>query len=259
MQNGALQGKTALVLGGSKGIGLGVAKAFAEAGARVAVTSRNIAAAEEISSTLPGAFAFGCDTGSMTSIEALARDAEATLGAIDILVLNSGGPPAGPVLDVKIDAYRTAFESLFLGPAHLTSLLLPGMMERGYGRILTVGSSGMIEPIPHLAISNVIRPAAVGWSKTLSREVAASGVTVNILVPGRIQTDRVNQIDASNANKSGQSVDAVKTASLDRIPAGRYGTIEEFGATAAFLAGPAAGYITGSMIRIDGGMLASVG
>jgi 3-oxoacyl-[acyl-carrier protein] reductase len=136
--------------------------------------------------------------------------------------------------------------------------LLPGMIERKFGRIISVISSGVIQPIPNLAISNAIRPALVGWGKTLSSEVASSGVTVNAIAPGRIATDRLKQLDAANAERTGRSVDDVAAAARAGIPAGRYGEIEEFAAAAVFLASEKASFMTGSILRVDGGQISSV-
>ncbi|OBZ93513.1 3-oxoacyl-ACP reductase [Pararhizobium polonicum] len=255
-----LTGETALVLGGGKGIGRGISEALISAGAKVLLTSRKLEDAERAAAEIgAGAKGLACDTSDPASVAALAGQVEASLDPIGILVLNSGGPPAGPASVITIGAYRAAFEQLFAGPVDLALRLLPAMRTRGFGRIMTVGSSGMIEPIPNLAISNAIRPAIAGWSKSLAQEVAADGVTVNVLIPGRIATDRTSQIDTANAARTGQSLDQVRAASQARIPVGRYGTIAEFGAAAAFLASRQAGFITGSFLRVDGGQLLSVG
>jgi 3-oxoacyl-[acyl-carrier protein] reductase len=137
----------------------------------------------------------------------------------------------------------------------ITEALLPAMIARGWGRIITVGSSGVVAPIPNLAISNGVRGAIAGWSKSLASEVARHNITVNMVLPGRIDTDRVRELDAGKANKTGASLQAVQEASRDEIPMGRYGRPEEFGAAVAFLASQQASYITGSMLRVDGGMI----
>lgn len=254
-----LEGRTALVLGGSKGLGFGIAKAFAAEGVKVAITSREESTAVEAAARLSKeAVGLAGDTSKLEGMDALFEQAIERLGQIDILVLNSGGPPAGQARTFDAEQYRAAFETLFLGPVHLASRILPEMMKRGFGRIMTVGSSGIIEPIENLAISNAIRPAVAGWSKTLAREVASSGVTVNVLVPGRIFTDRVVAIDAGNASRLGRSVEDVRDAAWAKIPVGRYGTTEEFGAAATFLASAQAAFITGSVLRIDGGQISSM-
>ena len=249
-----LAGRRAFVLGGNKGIGYGIARGLVEAGAEVFLTSRSAADAEVAAANL-GARAKGlaCDTGSLQSVDA----ACAAIGAIDILVLNSGGPPPGSAMGVSPDQWRSAFESMFVGLVRATDNLLPGMRARKHGRILAVISSGVIEPIPNLAISNAIRPALTGWLKTLSNEVAKDGVTVNAIAPGRIETDRLTQIDTANAAKQNKSMDDIRAAAMARIPAGRYGKAEEFAAAAVFLASDQASFTTGSIVRVDGGQIAS--
>ncbi|MBW8321946.1 MAG: SDR family oxidoreductase, partial [Rhizobium sp.] len=139
-----------------------------------------------------------------------------------------------------------------------TNALLPLMQTQGFGRILTVASSGVFEPIPNLALSNTLRSALVGWNKTLATEVASYGVTANMLLPGRIHTDRIDELDAANATKAGKSVDEVRAASIRSIPAGRLGKVEEFAAAAAFLCSVPASYVTGTMMRVDGGAAKSI-
>ena len=251
-----LSGKRALVLGASKGLGFGIAKGLAEEGAKVALASRNLEAAGKAAATI-GAKAYACDTGKIDEIEALSKDVEAAFGGVDILVLNSGGPPPGGAQGVSSAQWRTSFEGMFVGLVRLADLILPGMIERKFGRIITVISSGVIEPIPNLAISNAIRPALVGWGKSLANEVARHNITVNAVAPGRIATDRLTQLDKANAERQGKSVEEVMTAAQARIPAGRYGSVEEYAAAAVFLASEAASFITGSILRVDGGQIAS--
>ncbi|MBZ6078539.1 SDR family oxidoreductase [Microvirga puerhi] len=251
-----LKGKRALVLGASKGLGFGIAKGLAEEGASVAIASRTIegskAAADKI-----GAAPLVCDTGDADQVDALAQELTAAFGGIDVLVLNSGGPPPGKAQGVSSEQWRASFEAMFVNLVRLTDHLLPGMIERKFGRIISVISSGVIQPIPNLAISNAIRPALVGWGKTLASEVAVFGITVNAIAPGRIATDRLKQLDAANAERTGRSVEDVATAARAGIPAGRYGEIDEFGAAAVFLASEKASFITGSILRVDGGQISA--
>ncbi|NIX75055.1 SDR family oxidoreductase [Microvirga terricola] len=251
-----LDGKRALVLGASKGLGFGIAQGLVEEGARVAIASRAMegskAAADKIGR---GAIPLICDTGKSEQIDALAKDAVSALGGVDILVLNSGGPPPGKAQGVASEQWRTSFDAMFVNLVRLADHLLPGMIERKFGRIISVISSGVIQPIPNLAISNAIRPALVGWGKTLASEVASSGVTVNAIAPGRIATDRLKQLDAANAERTGRSIEDVAAAARAGIPAGRYGEIEEFGAAAVFLASEKASFVTGSILRVDGGQI----
>jgi 3-oxoacyl-[acyl-carrier protein] reductase len=186
------------------------------------------------------------------------QDLTAELEQADILVFNTGGPPFGTATETTDATWTAQFEAMFLSAIRLTRLALPGMRQRGFGRIMLVVSSGVIQPIPNLAISNAIRSALVGWAKTLAAEVAAEGVTVNCLAPGRIATDRVVEFDQNRARREGISMEQVQKQSRSAIPVGRYGTADEFAATAAFLASPRSSYLTGSIIRIDGGMIRSV-
>lgn len=256
MQTG-LDGKRALVLGASKGIGLGIATALASEGAKVALTSRTLDKAREVAASI-GAVGLGCDTGVFDEVTRCHVDAVAALGGgIDVLVLNSGGPPPGSARNVAPEQWRKSFDAMFVNLVHLADLALPGMIERKFGRIISVISSGVIEPIPNLAISNAIRPALVGWGKTLANEVGSHGVTVNAIAPGRILTGRLEELDAANAKRLGKPVEDVRAAAQAKIPVGRYGTVEEFAAAAVFLASASASFVTGSVLRVDGGQIAS--
>ena len=177
---------------------------------------------------------------------------------VDILVNNAGGPPPGGIEAQDADTWRSQFDTMVLRLIEITNLCLPGMRDSGWGRVLTVASSGIIQPIPNLSISNTIRAALVGWNKSLSNEVAADGITLNILAPGRILTARTDQLDGGVAKRQGKTVDEVREASFATIPARRYGTVEEFGAVAAFLVSEPASYVTGGVIRCDGGSIRSV-
>jgi 3-oxoacyl-[acyl-carrier protein] reductase len=250
--------RTALVLGGSKGLGFAIASSLASAGVSVAVSSRELETAQAAAGEIAGnARGYSCDTGKQESIDALYDSVMADLGSIDILVLNSGGPKPSKAQGVASETWRESFESLFVGPVHLADKVLPGMTERGFGRIISIISSGVIEPIPNLGVSNAVRPALVGWGKTLASEVASKGVTVNAIAPGRIATDRVASIDANAAKMSDRSVEEVRTASQARIPVGRYGRPEEFAAAALYLASDQASFVTGSVLRVDGGQIQS--
>ena len=195
------------------------------------------------------------DAAAAKTLEAAAAE---KLGGVDVLVNNTGGPPAGGVEAQDLATWRTQFDTMVLRLIEMTNLCLPGMRERGWGRVLTVASSGVLQPIPNLSISNTIRSALVGWSKSLSNEIARDGITVNILAPGRIHTARTDQLDAGAAKRQGKSVDEVRRTSEGTIPAGRYGTVEEFAAVAAFLVSEPASYVTGGIVRCDGGSIRSV-
>lgn len=258
-----IKGKRALVLASSRGLGLGVATALVGEGVDVVITGRHAerlqAAADQLSASGPGrAIALPLDFAAPDAIEVLARESVARLGGIDILVNNTGGPPPGPITAVTAETWTQQFETMVRRVITLTGELLPAMRERGWGRVLTLASTSVVEPIPNLGISNTLRSALVGWSKTLASEIGQSGVTVNMLLPGRILTERIGELDRANAERSGRTVEAIAEASRASIPLGRYGTVEEFGAIAAFLVSERASYVTGSIVRCDGGAVRSV-
>lgn len=246
-----LDGRVALVMGASKGIGRGIAESLAREGARVAIASRSRERLDAVVEELgPGVTAFVADAGDLDRLRELPAEVEAALGPIDILVTNTGGPPPGRALDNSLEDWEEAYRSLVLGVRVLAEEVLPGMRERGWGRIVNVGSNSTVEPTPTLAISNSVRQAAVGFLKTLSREVAADGITVNTVVTGKFATDRLakNEGSLENAERSAR----------ETVPAKRLGLPEEFGDLVAFLASERAAYITGTTIPIDGGLLRSV-
>ncbi|MGE0256503.1 MAG: SDR family oxidoreductase [Alphaproteobacteria bacterium] len=256
-----LKGKRALVLGASRGLGHAIAAELAAEGARLIVASRDEATIGQAAKAIAAAHGADvvpavCDTASGAAIDALADTALARFGTVDILVNNTGGPPSGPVSAVATADWQANFERMVLNIIRLSSRLLPGMRAQQWGRILTVASSGVKQPIPELGISNTLRAALLNWSKTLSLEVAREGVTVNMVLPGRIRTRRLEEISAANAARTGRSVEDVVAAGQSTIPMGRYGTAEEFAAMTAFLASTRAAYITGSAIAIDGGLIA---
>jgi 3-oxoacyl-[acyl-carrier protein] reductase len=256
-----LKGKRALVLSSSRGLGLGVAQSLAAEGAEVMMSARSSerldSAAKAINAAGSGrAHTFVGDLAG--SLDALHAAAVQAMGGIDILVANTGGPPARTALNVKPEEWLPQFEAMVLPVFKLAGLVLPGMRERGWGRVLTIASSGVVQPIPNLVISNALRSSVVGWSKTLANEVAKDGITVNLVLPGRIHTDRVDELDAANAKAQGKGVDDIAAAARASIPAGRYGRVEEFADTVCFLASERASYITGSLIRVDGGAVRSI-
>jgi 3-oxoacyl-[acyl-carrier protein] reductase len=194
------------------------------------------------------------DTSNWASIEAVAKSARQELGPIDILLNNTGGPPPTRVIGTAPDLWEAQFQSMVLVFFKLTEILLPEMRERKWGRIINVASESVVQPIPQIAISNTLRGAVIGWAKTLAGEVARDGVTVNTLLPGAFATDRVLGVQRAQGVTQEQAMERIAR----NIPVGRMGTAAEFGAMAAFIASPLAGYITGSMIRLDGGSIRSI-
>jgi 3-oxoacyl-[acyl-carrier protein] reductase len=198
--------------------------------------------------------ALPADMGDWASVEAALK----RFGMPDILVNNSGGPPPVDVTKVDPDLWRTQFEAMVLNQMRLTEAVLPHMRAKGFGRILSVASTSIVEPFSSLAISNSLRAALAGWMKTLSGQVAGDGVTVNMLLPGSFATERIESLNTREATARGVAVAQVVSESSAEIPVGRYGDPKEFAAVAAFLASPKASYVTGQMIRIDGGATKSV-
>ena len=245
-----IEGRVALVLGASKGIGKGIAGALAREGARVAISSRSEeslqAAAEEIEGEVQ---VFPADTGDLDRIRELPGEVAEEVGPIDILVANTGGPPTGAALDNSLDEWEQAFRSLVLAPRILLEAVVPGMRERGWGRIVNVSSISIREPIPYLTLSNANRMAALGLLKTLADEVAADGITVNTVATGMFATDRL-------ADPEG-SLKGAEEAAKQRVPAKRLGQPGEYGDLVAFLCSERAAYLTGAVIPLDGGLLRS--
>jgi 3-oxoacyl-[acyl-carrier protein] reductase len=250
-----LGGRTALVCASTGGLGLAVAQALAAEGARVAVSGRRATLATEIAAGLPGAIAVPVDLREPGAAQHLVDSAVRELGDIDILVINGPGPAPGLAAAIEDDGVADELDILLRVPLSLVARTLPGMRRRGWGRILAVGSSGVAAPLENLALSNLGRSALAAYLKTLAGEVAADGVTVNLLLPGRIATDRVHSLDGARADREGRSRQEVAAASAAAIPAGRYGRPDEYGAVAAFLCSERASYVTGSAVRCDGGLI----
>ena len=257
-----IKGKTALVLSAGGGLGRAISVALAREGAALAVAdidegalAKSVADIEASGARAVSGVVDLNDTAALSSF--VARVAQ-ELGGIDILVNISGGPPPTKAAGVAPDQWTKQFQAMVLSMIHVTDLVLPGMRAKKWGRIITSTSSGVLAPIPNLGISNTLRSALVGWSKTLASEVAADGVTVNIVIPGRIATGRIRQLDEARAAREGKSVEDIVKLSTASIPVHRYGEPEEYANVVAFLASERASYVTGTMIRIDGGMIQTV-
>jgi 3-oxoacyl-[acyl-carrier protein] reductase len=245
-----LDGRVALVMGASRGIGRAIAASLARQGARVAIASRSPERIEEAASEIDGEVtAFVADASELDRLGALPDEVADALGPVEVLVTNTGGPPFGGAFDHGFEEWETAYRSLVLAPRALAGAVVPGMRERGWGRIVNVGSTSTREPIPGLNLSNSPRMATVGFLKTLSREVAGDGITVNTVATGRFATDRLAGEDGS--------LEEAEAAARDQVPAGRLGGPEEYGDLVAFLCSERAAYITGATIPIDGGLLGS--
>jgi len=258
--NLGLKGKRALVMGASKGLGRSIADALAAEGAALVISGRDQASLDVVAKELVAQGAASCvgipaDVANGVQMDMLADGAVAAMGGVDILIQNHGGPPPGPALEVTEALLTTWFQSIVLAPVRITNRLLPGMRERKYGRIINVGSTGMLQPLPNLVLSNTLRASIMGWMKTLSAEVAHEGITCNIVAPGAIRTDRSLETAGSLAKRQGKTVDEVIAERSKTIPAGRYGMPNEYGPLVAFLCSEQAAYITGSIMRTDGGMV----
>jgi 3-oxoacyl-[acyl-carrier protein] reductase len=245
-----IEGKVALVLGASQGIGRGIAEVLAREGARVAIASRSAEKLERAAAEIgPAATPFVADTGDLERMAALPGEVEARLGPVEILIANTGGPPMGTAFDHGREQWEDAYRTLVLSLKELVEATAPGMRERGWGRIVNVGSTSTEESIPYLSLSNTHRMAAVGYFKTLARELACDGITVNTVATGKFATERL----ADNLGSLAQAEEHART----EIPAGRLGQPAEYGDLVAFLCSERAAYLTGTVIPLDGGLLRS--
>jgi 3-oxoacyl-[acyl-carrier protein] reductase len=257
-----LEGKVAWVLGASSGIGRACAEALAAEGAKVAVSARREDVlkdvADEIASTGASCVPVALDVTDAEAIPAAARQVDSELGPIDILVGNSGGPPGGSFSDLDDDALRKAFELTLASAWHLAKAVLPGMKERGSGVLVFITSSSTKEVIPNLLLSNMMRAGVVGMAKTLSKELGPHGIRVLCVAPGRVNTDRIVEIDEATAKREGVSADDVAARMKRTIPLGRYASPSELADVVAFLASERASFVSGVNILVDGGMLNSI-
>ncbi|MGY1680582.1 SDR family oxidoreductase [Geodermatophilus sp. SYSU D01176] len=258
-----LTGRVALVTAASKGLGRATATRLAAEGARVVVSSRG---AEQLARTAAeiaeetGAQVESCpaDVSDAADLDRLLRETRERLGGVDVLVNNAGGPRPGGFDALDDAAWQEAFELNLLSTVRLFRGVLPHMRAQGWGRIVTIASSSIRQPIDDLTLSNTFRVGLLGLAKSVALEVAGDGVLVNTLGPGRIATDRVATLDAARAERSGRPVEEVRAQQEAGIPVGRYGTAEEFAKVAAFLASGANTYVTGQHLLVDGGMVRAI-
>jgi 3-oxoacyl-[acyl-carrier protein] reductase len=246
-----LAGTVALVTGGSKGIGRGIAEGLAAEGVQVALTSRTAERAQAVAAEIgQGARGYAFDSDDLEAIDPLLDAIEADLGSLDLYIANTGGPPAGDPLEFTREQWEAAQRTLLISPMTIIERVLPGMRSRGFGRIVAIGSMAVREPIDALQLSNAHRPGLVAAFKVLARKVAAEGVTLNHVHPGQIATDRM--IDTAG------SLEAAQERARQSVPTGRLGTVEECAAAAVFLCSKPAAYINGTALLVDGGLTRGV-
>ena len=257
-----LRGRTAVVGGATSGLGRASADALAAEGCRLLIWSRDARrlarTADEIRSTHGVEVTHVvADAASPDAAMTVAAAADA-FGPIDIIVTNAGGPPTVDPTATDPAAWQRSIQLLASTPIELVTRLLPGMRERGWGRVISILSSGVRQPIGDLVYSNAGRSVLAAWLKTTARTIAAEGVTLNGVLPGRIATPRINELDSGRAEREGSTEEAVRAAHIATIPAGRYGRPEELGALVAFIASARASYLTGQLIAVDGGLIAGL-
>ncbi len=246
-----IRGKVAVVSAASQGLGKACAQALAKEGARVAILSRRQDELEKVAAEIGAALPVACDLAAIETVKS-------QLGPVSILVNNCGGPPAGTFDSITDEQWTASYEQVFLSALRMTRAVLPMMRQARWGRIVNIVSSSVEQPIPGLVVSNALRPALAGWAKTLAGEVAADNILVACAEPGRILTARTEVLDRAAAAKTGRPIETIQAERLAAVPLKRYGSPEELAAIVAFLASEQASYVTGSVVRVDGGAIAGL-
>jgi 3-oxoacyl-[acyl-carrier protein] reductase len=253
-----LSGHIAIVFGSTSGLGLATARRLAMEGCSVVFCGRREELAVKAAAEFDGCLGLSVDLTEPDSVQNVIDACRASFGAPDIVVLNSGGPAPGTPSSIDVEQLLGTLQPMLLTQLRIVDAVLPDMRRGGWGRVLAIGSSGVQQPIVQLAQSNIARSALAAYLKSLAGEVSRHGVTANMILPGRISTDRVAQLDDVASKRTGKAVDEVRAEAEAAIPTGRYGRPEEFGDVAAFLCSERASYITGAQIRVDGGLIAAL-
>ncbi len=246
-----LEGRSVLVMAGSKGIGLASAQGFHAEGARVTIAARGREALDEAAATMPGCLAV---QGDVTDPQDIARIVAAA-GHVDVLVNNAGGPPAGPFDALSDNDWQAAVDLTLMSAIRATRAVLPGMRAKGWGRIVNISSFGVKQPVPGLTLSNAVRMAVLGWAKTLASQVGADGITVNSVCPGWTRTARVEALVEKQSASGGGDPKSIVDGIAQQIPLGRLGEADEVATMVVFLGSQAASYVTGTAIQVDGGIV----
>ena len=255
--NLGLQGKRAIVMAASRGLGFACARALALEGCDLLICSRDearirAAADSIVKEANTRVHAVSSDVSAESEARRLVDAAVSQFGGLDIVVHNAGGPPAGDTASMSEAQWQKAFEQNMLSLVRIVNAAVPELKKAGGGRIITIASSSIRQPIPNLVLSNALRAGVWGFAKTLSRELGPDRILVNVVAPGRIQTERIDEIDQATAAKAGKPLDEIKKASVASVPLGRIGKPEEFANVVAFLASDAASYVSGQAIIVDG-------